>query len=139
MSPNENNESLMLPTQQQEDAITTNETSTETAVRPLYSSDCDDRLEMKPTTLLLCGHRFCTDSIEKWFSHSKTCPICRAVQQSAIEEPTDSVEDLPLVNLLNRFLNDLDPEDDDDFFIFSFLEDLRDNYINTLRSRSHEI
>ena len=50
----------------------------ETANNTKDCAVCSDEFDVgKPVTKLKCGHLFCTECIEKWFSDSITCPCCR--------------------------------------------------------------
>ena len=40
---------------------------------------CFEKLVVKKTQILYCGHEFHHDCIERWIEESSTCPSCRSI------------------------------------------------------------
>ena len=50
---------------------------------------CKEPFEQQSITVLVCGHRFCSQCKDEWFKERENCPICRAGPDGTPQLPDD--------------------------------------------------
>jgi len=66
---------------------------------------CREPFEGQPITVLLCGHRFCSECKDEWFKERENCPICRAGPDGNPQQPEEDFD-------YEGYLTDDDNDDD---------------------------